>query len=249
MKYDPLTAYLRQSGENRIQLTFAQLESILSFRLGKSPRNHRAWWANGGHDHASAWMDAGYKVEAVNLTQEIVVFVKDGEASTRTVEKSAVNKTIPASKVLPSAEVITVCGYPFRFAQEIVPKADNDVIELYPKLNPSRRLNRYGVPPFCRFDVKLPNRPGVYLWVVDGEIIYIGEAQNLQKRFYDYGNIVAANCYQNGRNTNCKMNKVVLEQAKAGQYVKLYFFETEDYKAVELDLLKQINTKYNVKDN
>ena len=251
MKYDPLTAYLRRSREDRIQLSFSQLESILSFTLGKSPRNHRAWWANGGHDHAAAWMNAGYKVESVNLTQEIVVFAKNGAASPRTAEKPAVNKTIPALPVTipPSEEVITVCGYPFRFAQEIVPKADNDVLEIYPELDPSRRLNRYGAPPFCRFEVKLPNRPGVYLWVVDGEIIYIGEAQSLEKRFYDYGHIVAANCYQKGRNTNCKMNKVVLEQARKEQYVKLYFHETGDYKAVELDLLKQINTKYNVKDN
>ena len=68
MKYDPLTAYLLRSGEDRIQLSFSQLESILSFTLGKSPRNHRAWWANGGHDHAAAWLNAGYKVESVNLT-------------------------------------------------------------------------------------------------------------------------------------------------------------------------------------
>jgi hypothetical protein len=45
------------------------------------------------------------------------------------------------------------------------------------------------------------------------------------------------------------MNKVVLEQARMGKYVKLYFYETEEYKRVELELLKEINTKYNVKDN
>ena len=84
---------------------------------------------------------------------------------------------------------------------------------------------------------------------MDDEIIYIGEAQNLQKRFYDYGHIYAANCYSSGRNTNCKMNKVVLDLAQQGRYVKLYYLETEEYKKVELDLLRQVNTKYNVKDN
>ena len=37
---------------------------------------------------------------------------------------------------------------------------------------------------------KLPDRPGVYLMHDSSdEIIYIGEAQNLQKRFYAYGHI------------------------------------------------------------
>ena len=97
MKYEPLTAYLRESGEKRIQLTFAYLDDILSFRLGKSPRNHRAWWANGGHDHASAWMDAGYKVEAVNLTQETVIFVKDGAVNPRVTEKPVIKKATPST--------------------------------------------------------------------------------------------------------------------------------------------------------
>jgi hypothetical protein len=45
------------------------------------------------------------------------------------------------------------------------------------------------------------------------------------------------------------MNKVVLELAKAGNYVKLYFYETSEYKKVEKELLGQITTKYNIKDN
>ena len=45
------------------------------------------------------------------------------------------------------------------------------------------------------------------------------------------------------------MNKVVLELSKTGKTVKLYFFNTDKYKQVELELLNAIHTQYNVKDN
>ena len=200
-------------------------------------------------------LDAGLKVEAVNLIDEWVVFKKDEikrpqNKITTGQNKQKENMIRPQPAENPGSDSIDICGYTFQFLQEIRPVMENgSVKEFIPDLKPGRRLNPYGIPPFCRFTVNMPSQSGVYIWIADDEIIYIGEAQNLQKRFYAYGHIYAANCYDNGRNTNCKMNKVALEQAKAGKYVKLYFFETEDYKIVELELLRQINTKYNVKDN
>lgn len=255
MKYEALTQYLRSTGKQQIQLSFTEIESILGFNLGKSPYNHRAWWSNGGHSHASAWLDAGFKVEAVKLIDEWVVFSKDvtkrpQDNKPTQQSRRKVNIIRQQSTEISGSDSMDVCGYPFRFLQEIRPVMENrSVKEFIPDLKPGRRLNPYGNPPFCQFVVNMPSSPGVYLWIVGDEIIYIGEAQNLQKRFYDYGHIYAANCYASGRNTNCKMNKVVLEHAMIGQYVKLYFNETEDYKKVELELLRQINTKYNVKDN
>lgn len=108
----------------------------------------------------------------------------------------------------------------------------------------------YGSGTFCRFSIRTPVAPGVYLWVVAGEIIYIGETTNLLNRFNNgYGNISPRNCYIGGQSTNCKMNKVVMEYYKKGQVIDLYFLPTEDYKQIELSLLRRIHTKYNVKDN
>ena len=107
-----------------------------------------------------------------------------------------------------------------------------------------------GKGAFCRFVIDAEDVPGVYLWIVDGEIIYIGETKNLRKRFNTgYGNISPRNCYLGGQSTNCKMNKVVLEYFEAGKQIKLYFLKTDDYKRVELELLSKISTRYNVKDN
>ena len=52
-----------------------------------------------------------------------------------------------------------------------------------------------------------------------------------------------------GQSTNCKMNQVVLDYYNRGTPIQLYFFPTQCYKQVELELLGRLNTPYNVKDN
>lgn len=76
MKYDPLSDYLTSSAQENIGLTFTQIENIIGADLPDSARRHRQWWENGGHSQARAWLDTGYKVEAVDFVNERVVFVK-----------------------------------------------------------------------------------------------------------------------------------------------------------------------------
>lgn len=149
---------------------------------------------------------------------------------------------------------IMICGYPFRFIQRLVPDcAEGKVVKYYPQNRYNNRdqlaLNCHGQGAFCRFSVDAPSAPGVYLWVVEGEIIYIGEAVNLASRFKDYGRISPRNCFFKGRSTNCKMNKVVMEYYEKHTPIDLYFHETENHKQLELVLLRQYHTKYNVKNN
>lgn len=149
-------------------------------------------------------------------------------------------------------DVMTVCGHPFRFVQFIEPERDayGNVKEYWMELEPGKPVNQYGVSPFCRFGIEAENVPGVYLWVVDDEIIYIGETAEFRKRFNQgYGHIYTYNCYKHGRTTNCKMNKAALAIAKQGKQIRLYFYRTDKHKEVERELLYRINTKYNVKDN
>ena len=241
MKYDNLSVFLNTEDKDAITLSFAQIESILGFLLPKSAYTYNAWWANGGHSQAAAWMNVGYHVDAVNLAEKSVIFQK---------KSGTVKKTAPPSNTL------SICGYTFSFVQDLIPECDENgkLIDYYPQDDyPGRdrkRLNQYGAGAFCRFSINADDVPGVYLWVADGEITYIGETSGLARRFNTgYGVIEPVNCYVGGQSTNCKMNKVVLEQARTGKYVKLYFYETVDHKKVELELLGKIKTKYNVKDN
>ena len=199
-----------------------------------------------------------YRIAAFNIAETAQMELRHEEAQYAKVQQIMERKPVKQRRtaidltVSAASDSLTVCGYSFRYVQEIQPECDANgmVKEYYPELEPGKRLNKNGKPPFCRFSIDADSLPGVYLWVLGEDIIYIGETENLRRRFNNgYGRIYAYNCYSDGRSTNCKMNKVVLALAKAGRYVKLYFYETKDYKLVERELLEKIKTRYNVKDN
>lgn len=51
-------------------------------------------------------------------------------------------------------------------------------------------LNKYGAGPFCAFRVRgLPHSSGVYVYILGGEPVYVGQAVDLDARFYAYGHI------------------------------------------------------------
>lgn len=75
-KYDPLCDYLSKADKDNISLTFTEIEDIISDDLPHSARNHRAWWANGGHSQSHAWLNAGYSVIVVDFALERVIFEK-----------------------------------------------------------------------------------------------------------------------------------------------------------------------------
>ena len=79
-KYHPLYAYLYQSGQDELTLSFSEIETLLDDRLPASARSQRAWWSNRsqGAVQATAWMGAGYHVETLDLAAEQVTFRKPG---------------------------------------------------------------------------------------------------------------------------------------------------------------------------
>lgn len=260
--YDPLKKYLTSSSQNVVRLTFPDIEKLLDHVLPKSAYTYSAWWSNGGHTQAYAWINAGYKVTDVDFTAKTVVFSKnDGDAkkqcqqqsSKKYVQQKSLNPFSTSSCV---AKTLDVCGYTFTYIQDIIPECDSNgnVKKYYPQ---NEYDNKSGLPllyhgkgAFCRFSIEADNLPGVYLWVIDGQIIYIGETAGLKQRFNTgYGYILPRNCYAGGQSTNCKMNKVVLGNFERGKVINLYFYQTTDYKRVELELLNKIYTPYNVKDN
>jgi hypothetical protein len=75
-KYDPLLKHLERLPSARIPMRFDEIEAILGFRLPPSSRRHRAWWSNNPSNSAitRAWIDAGYRTEAVDLADGKLVF-------------------------------------------------------------------------------------------------------------------------------------------------------------------------------
>lgn len=80
-KYYPLYEYLtdRSDRAERVELTFAQIETILDAPLPASARKSRSWWANSqtpGRVQAAAWIEAGYLVDEVDRERERVTFAR-----------------------------------------------------------------------------------------------------------------------------------------------------------------------------
>lgn len=77
-RYAPLAAYLhkQQSLTETITLTFAEIEKLIDGALPTSARSHRSWWANDSQSHIQSqeWLDAGWRVSSVNMSDEVATF-------------------------------------------------------------------------------------------------------------------------------------------------------------------------------
>lgn len=82
-KYTPLEQYLesRRRFERKIQMGFGKIEEKIQDKLPRSAEIYREWWSNelvGSHVQARAWMNAGWRVDTVDLMGRVVKFVQKG---------------------------------------------------------------------------------------------------------------------------------------------------------------------------
>jgi len=147
-----------------------------------------------------------------------------------------------------------VLGYIFNFVTRIEVERDaaGSVREFMPQSRyvnkRGLRLNKHGAGPFCQF--RIPGYlgyQGVYAVMTDGEISYIGECENLSERFNarGYGTIHPRNCFERGQPTNCKVNNVILGNAKEGRNMELWFYQTPHRKGIEAELIRRLQPRWN----
>jgi hypothetical protein len=88
-KFDLLRNYLkfRASFTNRIVLTFAKFEGIISDNLPFAAIRDENWWTNTSSVHARAWLNAGWKVESINLKDRNITFTKIPDFKVETAKK------------------------------------------------------------------------------------------------------------------------------------------------------------------
>jgi len=79
-KYHPLLDYLEKETADKIEMSFAGIESVLGFGLPRSARKHEPWWGNDEkHAQAKAWLRAERKTTGLSMTDERVTFVRVGD--------------------------------------------------------------------------------------------------------------------------------------------------------------------------
>ena len=269
-KYEPLFQHLVALDAPTWRVTFVDIEHILGFRLPKSARTHRPWWANqvdNKRSQARAWQAAGWRTRRVDLKAETLVFErvercaptfagygppKRGRRTCYVAEpdpRSAETTPIPDA-----AQAMTLRGEVFGHFVRITPEAgpDGKPKEYMPQRRygaaKSTPLNRHGAGPFCRFVVLgLPAARGVYAITVARKLAYVGIAADLQQRWgpSGYAQIQPRNCFKGGQSTNCKVNHAILAAAQDGLAVDLWIHRTDDPRPLEARLISALVPPWN----
>lgn len=77
-KYNALGRRLADCGDTTLTLRFAAIDGLLGSSLPASARTYREWWANTDRSpQARSWLDAGYRVDTVDLMAGRVTFWRE----------------------------------------------------------------------------------------------------------------------------------------------------------------------------
>ncbi len=80
-KYIPLENYLRDlpASQKEVNLSFEQIERILSDKLPSSAYEDERWWRHeteGNHVNRRAWSTAGWKIASLSVDEKWVTLVR-----------------------------------------------------------------------------------------------------------------------------------------------------------------------------
>lgn len=101
-----------------------------------------------------------------------------------------------------------------------------------------RTMHRYGAGPFAKLVMPpLPERPGLYLWVIDGVVMYVGQTVgSLRNRLGSrgYATISSYNTLarqpgrtNGGQQTNCRINAMANAALIDGKKIVLWYRVTD----------------------
>lgn len=107
------------------------------------------------------------------------------------------------------------------------------------------QLHAYWNEDFCEFKLSAPSKSGVYVFIVEGKVKYIGSGKNLKERFYWYQKINLSACKRGGQSTDCHINSEIYNAIKGGKEVMVYICETEDYKKIESRMRRLYKPEWN----
>ncbi len=105
-----------------------------------------------------------------------------------------------------------------------------------------------GEGPFCSFSItnRWKEIPGVYVFLVDGAPVYVGECKCLVKRVNQgYGHIAPRNCFVGGQATNIRINSLIREAILKIRTVDLVFCRTDSRKRVESEMIGSLKPQWN----
>jgi hypothetical protein len=216
-KYAPLQQHLASLDQDTWTATFADIEAVLGFPLPASARKHRAWWANdagpGQHPHAKAWLGAGWRARE-DLATNMVTFTRSRQPDALTRQKVpalAQQVTVPAALLAPHD---WECGGRIQCRLTMEWRPLGRVV-----LDDNGRLRfpaASAVAGIYRFRVREEGR----------EILYVGESDNLARRFSNYRNPTP------GQRTSTRINGILVDSLRADAEVSVAVVTAEAWTEV-----------------
>jgi hypothetical protein len=197
-KYEPLGRYLANISFTEWRATFSEIEKVLGFSLPPSARTYAAWWGNdrNSHSQASAWLEVGWKAAQVDVGAARVVFCRE-------LPVGRTPRYVPGSAVTQSVER-DVAPYPWDEAQAL-------------ECRIGFRWQPFGTVTLGEHGgLVFPNAaaiPAIYRFRIRHNYTdarYIGETENLSRRFGHYRNPGLT------QQTNIRINARFLEVLVAG---------------------------------
>ena len=191
-KYDDLAKYLAAVDGTAVTMEFAEVDAVVG-GLPPSAREYRTWWGNSRRQSQSkAWLAAGWRVDAVNLTSETVTFARTDAGAGFAPKKRAA-----------------------RSRERPVPESEVGLFEVSIRATWERwgpvQLDDSGRLLFP----DVPDEAGVYrLWLHDKRRtvgLYIGEGQSLRRRLRNYRSPGA------GQKTSLRISALLIEHLRDGE--------------------------------
>jgi hypothetical protein len=94
-RYSRLEVYFAKTDQDRVELTFKEIEKIISFPLPAKAQIDLKWWDNNPFTppcRPKPWQTAGFKVSAVDLINGKILFIRDGYNHNREYPQPIVGK-------------------------------------------------------------------------------------------------------------------------------------------------------------
>ena len=120
-------------------------------------------------------------------------------------------------------------GYAFKRVGAIQPERNGRgaLVEERPDSPTGLPLHKYGEGPFCRFRIAREGRwrhAGIYLLTCGDTVRYVGQCENLTMIWNSVGRIArSAVRRKGGQQTHCRINALILNEAKRKAEVVLWF--------------------------
>jgi hypothetical protein len=229
-KYLPLFEYFNNipAEKKEVTIRLLDIEKILGAALPHSASEYVEWWANQDYgSQAPSWLEAGFLVDHVDMRLGVITFVRGAKRTARRISPNNHDKKrIRGNKDPTPASYLLDLGF----------EATSEW-----KLS-SGRLALVGATP---------ENPGVYAFVANGYVNYIGVAtRRLKNRIKLYANPGKSQA------TNLRINPLIRECINSGGSVRVLTvcpgtvvwngIDIDVTSSLELALIRQIQPQWNI---